>query len=85
LRISDATSYSLWKLEGLRLMVMINSKNINASFSLQTNLVAILCYCYKHGLLICDVKCGEERCRSAKETLPYEKSNLRVTHFVYHK
>jgi len=48
---------------GLRLMVMINLNNINAS----------LCHCCKHGLLMCDVKCGEERCRSAKETVPYEK------------
>jgi len=35
--------------------------------------VAISCYCCKQGLLMCDAKCGEERCRSAKETVPYEK------------
>jgi len=53
-----------WKLEGLRLMVMINLNNINASFPVQTDWVYS-----KHGLLMCDVKCGEERC-SAKETVP---------------
>ena len=74
-----------WKPEGLRLTVMINLNIINASFPLQTNLVAILCYCCKRGLLMCDVKCGEERYTSAKEMVPYEKSNLRVTHFVYHQ
>jgi len=35
--------------------------------------------------MICDVKCGEERCRSAKETVSYEKSNLKVTHFFITK
>ena len=55
----------------------------NASFSQQTHVVAILCYCCKHELLMCDAKCGEKRCRNAKETVSYENSDFRVMHIVY--